>query len=249
MANDIIASIRQELKQQADEKTKSTSQHFFKEKVIYYGVKTVLVDKIARQFFPEIKSLGKKEIFSLCEELLKSGYMEEAFIACEWAYKLNKEFEPDDFATFERWVEEYVTNWAACDTLCNHTIGAIVEKYPQFIKNLKRWAHSDNRWVKRAAAVTLIIPAKRGKFLEDIFEIADVLLTDGDDLVQKGYGWMLKEASKMHQTEVFDYIVKNKKVMPRTASSTKFFPPFSTSPNSPLVLHKLTFFSQIGKNI
>jgi 3-methyladenine DNA glycosylase AlkD len=28
---------------------------------------------------------------------------------------------------------------------------------------------------------------------------------------------MLKEASKTHQKEVFDYIMKNKNVMPRTA--------------------------------
>jgi 3-methyladenine DNA glycosylase AlkD len=28
---------------------------------------------------------------------------------------------------------------------------------------------------------------------------------------------MLKEASRLHQQEVFDYVVKNRKVMPRTA--------------------------------
>jgi 3-methyladenine DNA glycosylase AlkD len=217
MANDIIADIRKELKKLADEKTREGQLHYFKESVNFYGVKNAAVEKLARQYYPEIKPLGKKRIFTLCEELWQSGYSEESLIACEWAYKLNKEFEPDDFATFERWVNKYVSNWASCDTLCNHTVGAIVEKYPQFIKNLKQWALSDNRWLKRAAAVTLIIPAKRGKFLEDIFEIADTLLTDGDDLVQKGYGWMLKEASKLHQTEVFDYVMKNKRIMPRTA--------------------------------
>ena len=50
-----------------------------------------------------------------------------------------------------------------------------------------------------------------------MFEIADSLLQDTDDLVQKGYGWMLKEASKKHQKQVFDYILKNKYKMPRTA--------------------------------
>jgi 3-methyladenine DNA glycosylase AlkD len=217
MATDIILSIREELKQLADEKIREGQQHFFKESVKFYGVKNPVVEKLARRRYPEIKALGKKKIFKLCEELWQSGYFEDSLIACEWAYKLNKEFEPHDFATFEHWVDKYVSNWAACDTLCNHTIGAIVDKYPQFIKNLKQWAHSDNRWQKRAAAVTLIIPAKEGKFLEDIFEIADTLSTDSDDLVQKGYGWMLKEASKMHQQEVFEYVMKNKKVMPRTA--------------------------------
>jgi 3-methyladenine DNA glycosylase AlkD len=36
-------------------------------------------------------------------------------------------------------------------------------------------------------------------------------------MVQKGYGWMLKEASRIHTKEVFDYVVKNKDKMPRTA--------------------------------
>jgi 3-methyladenine DNA glycosylase AlkD len=36
-------------------------------------------------------------------------------------------------------------------------------------------------------------------------------------MVQKGYGWMLKEASKKHQPEVFDYVMSKKARMPRTA--------------------------------
>ena len=54
-------------------------------------------------------------------------------------------------------------------------------------------------------------------FLQDVFDIADILLGDKDDLVQKGYGWMLKEASRIHEQEVFDYIMAHKSVMPRTA--------------------------------
>jgi len=63
----------------------------------------------------------------------------------------------------------------------------------------------------------LIVPAKHGRFLDDIFEIADLLLTDQDDLVQKGYGWLLKEASRKHTDEVFAYVVQNRRAMPRTA--------------------------------
>ena len=71
--------------------------------------------------------------------------------------------------------------------------------------------------MKRASAVSLIVPAKRGLFLSDAFEICDALLLDGDDMVQKGYGWLLKEESRMHQKEVFDYVVAHRAVMPRTA--------------------------------
>jgi len=213
----IIARIRKDLVLSVDEKTKSSYSRFFKEEVTCYGVKSALVGKIAKDYFNEIKTEDKKEVFVLCEELLRSDYNEEAFIAFEWAYLVRNKYSEDDFFTFEHWIENYVNNWAKCDTLCNHSVGSFIEKFPSYIANLKTWTASDNRWVRRAAAVTLILPGRKGNFLNDIFEISDRLLTDKDDLVQKGYGWMLKEASKSHQQEVFEYVMRNKKDMPRTA--------------------------------
>jgi 3-methyladenine DNA glycosylase AlkD len=215
--NYVIEEIRQLLISNADQKTKETGQKFFKERVMLYGVKTAVVSKIGEESYKAIKGKNKAEIFTLCEELWQSGYMEESFIACNWSYLLNDDYQPHDFAVFEKWVEIYVSNWASCDTLCNHTIGTFVEKYPQYASDLIYWAKSPNRWMRRASAVSLIIPARKGKFLTDIFKIADSLLLDQDDLVQKGYGWMLKAASQAHQMEVFDYVMKNKAVMPRTA--------------------------------
>jgi 3-methyladenine DNA glycosylase AlkD len=217
MPDDILERIRAELRAQADEKTKNNYTHFFKESVTYYGVNTAVVEKMGKQYFSEIKHLEKAAIFSLCEDLFKSDYCEEAFIACGWAYRQKDKFEAVDFSLLEKWVTLYVHNWAVCDTLCNHTVGSFIEQFPQYLANLKQWSKSENRWLRRASAVTLIIPAKEGKFLADIFEIAGSLLMDKEDLVQKGYGWLLKDASIQHQPEVFAYILKNKKVMPRTA--------------------------------
>lgn len=215
--NEITSKVRQILIDSADEKTRKQSEYFFKEQVTVYGVKSATVQKIAKDFFAEIKDKPKNEILAACEKLWQSGYMEESFVACVWSEKLGKKLEPADFVTLERWIKNYVSNWAACDTLCNHTVGDFVMKYPEFISKLKEFTHAENRWVKRAAAVSLIIPARKGLFLNDIFEIADTLLMDGDDLVQKGYGWMLKAASQAHQQEVFEYVMRKKAVMPRTA--------------------------------
>jgi len=88
--------------------------------------------------------------------------------------------------------------------LCNHTVGEFIMMYPEFINRLKDFARSGNRWTRRASAVTLIIPARKGMFLEDIVEIAGILLQDNDDLVQKGYGWMLKASSEARCKEIFD---------------------------------------------
>ncbi len=215
--NNIISLVRNKLKQNVEIKTKNSFQRFFKEKVKYYGVKSAIVAKIAKENFQEIKNYPKEQIFVLCEELLKSGYGEEAWIAANWTDRINDKFEENDFEIFEGWIHNYIDDWAKCDTFCNHAVAAFIEKCPQFIDKLKTWTKSKNRWLKRASAVTLIIPARRGKFLKDIFKIADSLLLDPDDMVQKGYGWMLKAASESHQKEVFDFVIQHKKNMPRTA--------------------------------
>lgn len=213
----IISAIKKELKRNSDPQVKITGQTFFKEKVKIYGVKSALVGKIARAHNKEVLALDKKETFAMCEQFWQSGFLEESFVACHFSYLIRKSYDPADFKVFEKWVEKYVSNWASCDTFCNHTVGALVEMYPKHLENLKKWTKSKNRWIRRASAVTLIVPARRGKFLKDIFEIADALLLDSDDLVQKGYGWMLKVASARHQKQVFEYVMKRKEKMPRTA--------------------------------
>ena len=70
---------------------------------------------------------------------------------------------------------------------------------------------------KEASAVTFILPARKGLFFKEVLEISDLLMGDEDDLVRKGQGWVLKEASNSHQYEVFCYIMDNKKAMSRTA--------------------------------
>ncbi len=217
MENEIISAVKTRLLENADDKTVESFQSFFKEEVLHHGVKMGVVGKIAAEYFKQIKHLSKEEIFQLCEELLKCDYGEEAAIAFKWAYRLQKQYGPEDFHRFEGWLEKYVNSWAKCDEFCNHSVGTLVELYPQYVQELKRWARSENRWMRRGSAVTLIIPARRGLFLADVLEIADILLTDEDNLVRKGYGWMLKEASRLHRQEVFDYVMEHKAVMPRVA--------------------------------
>jgi 3-methyladenine DNA glycosylase AlkD len=189
--NDIIRKIRKDLKHDADEKTQKTFQRFFKEKVKCYGVKTSNVRKIANNHWKEVSEFDKKTVFELCEAVFRSNYTEEVFIVSLWLPNLAGKFEKNDLKTFKRWINTYINNWAKCDSFCNHTVGNFIEKFPDSINKIKLWAKS--------------------------IEIADLLLTDPDDMVQKGYGWLLKEASRKHQKEVFKYVMKNKNVMPRTA--------------------------------
>ena len=213
----IIEEVRRELILNADEKTRISGERFFKEDVKLYGIKSAVVVRIGKEFYKSIPDKNKSDIFSLCVELWKSGIMEESFIACNWSYYVSKDYESTDIKIFENWVNNYVNNWASCDTLGNHSVGTLIEMYPDNISDLKKWTSSKNRWMRRAAAVSLIVPARKGLFLADIFEIAGLLLQDEDDMVQKGYGWMLKSASHAYQKEVFNFVIKNKTIMPRTS--------------------------------
>jgi len=215
--SEIVINIRKDLKKSSDKKTKESSKRFFKEEVLVYGVKSAIVSEISKKYFKDIKELNKKELFLICEELLKSNYCEEAYIVSNWLPKRLELFEKKDIKIFKKWIDLYINNWAKCDSFCNHTIGDLLEKYPELITEIKSWSKSKNKWLKRASAVSLIVPARHGKYLKEVFEISDVLLLDTEDMVLKGYGWLLKEASRKHQKEVLSYVLKHKKIMPRTS--------------------------------
>jgi 3-methyladenine DNA glycosylase AlkD len=215
--NETIEKIREDLRLNSNEKDRIAGERFFREEVRLYGMKASVIRQIAGQWWKEVQYKSKKDIFDLCEQLWGSGYLEESGIAIEWVVHLGKKLEREDFRQFGHWISRYVTNWASCDGFCNHPVGDLVMKYPELLEELKKWTRSPNRWMRRGSAVSLIVPARKGLFLPDIFEIAELLLTDSDDLVQKGYGWMLKAASQAHLDAVFTFVTAHKEKMPRTA--------------------------------
>lgn len=218
MANQrIIQKIKNELNKHADKKYKQGAENVYKSDVKVIGASLPVQRKIAKDFYYKIKNPEKDKIFNLAEDLFKTNYFEMMTIAADWVRRQKKDFIKSDFKIFESWMKKYVNNWAACDDFCNHVLADFIEMYPEFIKNLKSWAGSKNFWLRRGAAVALVVPGRRGKFLKDILDIAKILLRDKEDLVQKGYGWMLKEASKAHPQEIFEFVMKNKSKMPRTA--------------------------------
>jgi len=147
--NRILQEIRKELLEKVDEEYRNSVRRFIKpdQKVKLLGVKTTLFREITRKYFSAIKDRPKQEIFGLCEKLLESGYLEELGIAFDWAFRLRKTFEKKDFAVLESWLKKYVTNWAACDSLCGRALGHFICQFPEYFPRLKKWAVSKNRWL------------------------------------------------------------------------------------------------------
>lgn len=213
----LIKTVRKELKKYIDVEYRDGERRFFKEPVKNYGVRLPNRRKVANQLYKQAKELSKNELLEVAEKLLASSYNEEATVVFTWVYKRKLEFLERDFLIFERWVQKYLDNWAKVDDFCTHSLGFLVNKYPELSKDLFKWTKSKNRWVKRAAAVSYIYPVNKPKQIDWVIKTAKALLMDPDDMVQKGYGWMLKEASKHHQKEVFNYVMSEKHRMPRTA--------------------------------
>ncbi len=215
----ILEKIRKELKANVDIKYKNGLKNFFKkhEKINPIGVRAPINKKIASKYYNEIKDKSKKEIFDICEQLLEKRTCEETSIAFNWAHRQKKNFTEKDFVRFEKWLKKYIDNWAFCDDFCTHAFGEFIFERPQFLPKIKTWTKSKNLWLRRASAVILIYPVRKKKYLKNIFETADILLLDKEDLVQKAYGWSLKEAGNVYPKEVFEFVMKRKEKMPRTA--------------------------------
>jgi 3-methyladenine DNA glycosylase AlkD len=216
----LLKNIRQELFLNIDKKYKKNSKSFFKENIKTYGVRTPIVRGIAKKYFKEIQYWEKEKVLKITDYFLKSGYNEDFTIGVQWLGEIKNELKEKDFLLLKKFVD-YIDNWSKCDDFCLRILSHFIVKYPKFKQEIKEWTQSKNRWKRRVSAVSFIRGGNTWKihpdYLKDVFWTAKKLLKDEDDLVQKGYGWMLKVAAENHQKEVFVFVVKNKKEMPRTA--------------------------------
>ncbi len=213
----IIDDIRGDLKAAEKLGNLVDAQQFFKEKLKHrFVLRTPILRKIALNHFKAVKTYGKTDFFVLCEKMLALDEKYFSTIVFEWTCRRPDLYTAKDINRFERWLKEYVCGWSAVDHFAG-TIGELVFNSPELVARLEKWAKSNNLWVRRMAAVAMIYSVRHKQGLKDAFAIADILLEDEEDLVQKGYAWMLKVAGDRYQKEVFNYVMKNKRRMPRTA--------------------------------
>lgn len=198
------------------ENTKDYSR-FHKDKKPRVEIITPLVQKLSAQYFLRITPKDRQTILAACDTLLQTNTLSHQQIAFDWAFRIRKTYAKEDFYIFEQWLKKYVTDWSGCDDLCTHAFGNFIYQFPEYLPEIKTWTKSPNTWLRRAATVVLIYSLRKGKYLKELFSITEIVLEDKEDLVQKGYGWTLKEASKLYQKEIFAFVMKHRATMPRTA--------------------------------
>ncbi len=77
------------------------------------------------------------------------------------------------------------------------------------------WARKRSTWHQRAAAVGLIHSTRQHKNFEHIQRITEMLLPSDDDMVQKGLGWLLREAAKANRNQTVPYLMAIREHSPR----------------------------------
>jgi 3-methyladenine DNA glycosylase AlkD len=88
-----------------------------------------------------------------------------------------------------------------------YLLGPMMAAHPERAKSVHRWVHAQNLWRRRASAVSLIRGIRRGMFWAEAGAVAKHLLADEEIMVQKGLGWMLREAAKQNAARTVPLLV------------------------------------------
>jgi 3-methyladenine DNA glycosylase AlkD len=203
--NPLTEKIIAETRRHYDAGKAVAAKRYFKEPIDTWGIPMPVCRQIAASFYPRIKGDLSLAI-TVVGELHKLGVIEVAIVGDYMLSRMKKQITSGQFDSFDSWVDT-LTNWANTDSLSTGIISETVRKDPRLTGRLLEWTESENRWRRRAAVVSFVPIARKGEMLDDVLKIADKLMLDRDDMVQKGVGWLLKEASKRHPMEVRNYLL------------------------------------------
>ena len=217
-AGAVVRRVRRELRRKGSPAVARSVQRFFKEPVPAYGWRTAEVRRLAQRLRREMAG-DAKLLFAVAEKLFAGPTVEEQSLGVILLERAARKFGAAEFRRLERWLR-HVKNWAACDALCVSLLGAILRREARLATRVHRWARSRNFWRRRAAAVSFVPAARRGVYTKEIFQGATRLLDDDEYMVQKGVGWLLREAGKTRGAEVVAYLLRVRKRAPRLVLRT-----------------------------
>jgi 3-methyladenine DNA glycosylase AlkD len=105
--------------------------------------------------------------------------------------------DPDDVVLIERLAREART-WAIVDRLAVDVAGPLLDRHPDPVVVLDRWAVDGDLWVRRTALLSHLraVRAGHGAALARFTGYADGLLEETEFFIRKAIGWVLREAGK-----------------------------------------------------
>jgi len=197
-----------------------STQRFFTEPVRSYGWKTAALRRFARRSQREIFAEGRLPLLLQVASRLFSGQVtEEKYLAVLLLENRTRDFGHAEFRRFERWLPR-ITNWAEHDALVHCLIGPMMLADRRRVARAFLWVRSGNVWHRRAAAVSLIRATRRRLYFREITRLSGQLLSDPNQMVQKGLGWLLREAAKADPARTVPYLMRIRARAPRLVLRT-----------------------------
>ena len=106
-----------------------------------------------------------------------------------------------------------INSWDLVDLGCLHMTGCHL--YDRSHSILYKMARSRNLWERRTAILSTCYFIRQGDYT-DTFKIAEILVNDDEELVQKATGWMLRFAGGKDDKALGKFLDKYAATMPRT---------------------------------
>lgn len=219
-AADVAAQFRRALRDGGSAEHASGIQWFFKDEIKSHGWYTADLRRAVRNCRKEILRRQEFDFLVKTADRLFSGTVLEEKIAAVFLLEgLTDGCGDREFRMFEAWLDR-VSSWADHDALVHSLIAPAIVSKPGRVKDVFRWAKSRDRWHRRAACVALIRGARAKMFFPELVKLADSLLADSDDMVQKGLGWLLREAAKFDAERTVPYLMEIRGRAPRLVLRT-----------------------------
>jgi 3-methyladenine DNA glycosylase AlkD len=199
----------------ASPETAKSSARYFKtgpgqygEGDAFIGVRTPALRKLAR----ELRGLPLPE----AESLLGSAIHEERMLALlVLVLGVGKGDEAHRKAVYDLYLGNTarVNNWDLVDVSAPAIVGGYLRDRSR--EPLAGLAMSASLWERRIAIVATQHFIRLGE-LGDTFAVARLLLADGEDLIHKATGWMLREAGDRDGAALEAFLGEHAAAMPRT---------------------------------
>jgi 3-methyladenine DNA glycosylase AlkD len=219
-AESFAREIRRTLKKRGSRTIAAGTQRYFQHAIVSRGWRTAALRRYAREMRVAIwNSNGFPLAEAVANELFQGEVAEEKALAVYLLEPDAELFGPGEFDLFDSWLDR-VSSWADHDEVVHFLVGPMLVRDPADLERIYRWARSRNRWRRRAAAVALIHGARRRLFFGHIKRITTALLADDDDMVQKGLGWLLREAAKADRDRVLPFLRQIGRRAPRLVLRT-----------------------------
>jgi 3-methyladenine DNA glycosylase AlkD len=211
------ATFIERLEAQRSDEELAKIQRYFKSGEGEYGAGDTFIGVRMGQVFALAESFKDMPLTEI-ERLLESPIHEARAGAVKIMAKQAADRRTSDVdrgALFDLYLRriDRIDNWDLVDLGAWDVIGRYLLDKPR--DRLYELARSANLWERRTAMLATLAFVRRGE-LDDTYALAEVLLDDPHDLVQKPVGACLREAGKRDRPRLLRFLDEHAASMPRT---------------------------------